>query len=100
MSVHVRTPAVSISASTTSANAQITNTSCKFLRVVNGSATALCYINAGTTNGVTATAFNIALAPFEARNFERDPNNDTWVAVLLSSGTASVSVAAVNEDNL
>jgi len=57
-------------------------------------------VNAGATSGVTATNANAALAPFEARNFERDPNTDTFVAVLLSGGTAQVSVMPVNEDNV
>lgn len=99
MSVHIRTPGNTIGASATSSQrVQLTNTNTKFIRVVNGSATGVCFVNAGAST-VAATSNNIGMAPLETRNFERDPNNDTYVAVLMSTGTATISVSAVNEDN-
>lgn len=100
MSVHIRTPGYTIAASATSSQRIgpiAINT--KFVRVTNGSATALCFVNAGGST-VAATSNNISLAPLEGRNFERDPNTDTYVAALVSASTAFIGVAPVNEDNI
>ena len=95
MSIHIRTPGSIVAASTSSQRVQLTNTNARYARVVNGT-TALCFVNAGAST-VLATSANVALAPQEARTFERDPNNDTYVAVQLSASTGFVSVSAVNE---
>lgn len=97
--MHIRTPGVAISASTTTASAQLLpdGNAGKFIRVVNGSATAVAYVTAGGS-GVTATNANIALAPFETAIFERDPTTDTYVAALLSAGTGIVSASIVGAD--
>ena len=98
MAVHIRTPGATIAASTTTANVQLPAGTGKYIRAVNSSATALCYVNAGGS-GVTATATNIQLAPYESRTFERDPNTDLYVAALLSTGTATIGFSIVGEDS-
>lgn len=98
MSIHISTPAYTIAASATSSQrVQITgNTNSKFIRVVNGSASNPCFVNAGGST-VAATSSNVALAPLEARNFERDPNTQQYVAALMAASTGFVIVMPVNE---
>lgn len=94
--MHIKTPSVPISASTTTASAQLlpAGSALRFVRATNNSATSGCYVNGGGS-GVTATSANICLAPFESAVFERDPNTDTHVAALLQSGTAVITVTLV-----
>ena len=89
MSINIHTTGTPISASTTTATAALAQSSAKYIRVVNGT-TSLAYVNAGAT-GVTATSANIAVAPNGTEIFERDPNVDVAVAVLLVTGTGIVS---------
>lgn len=100
MAMNIKAPATPISASTTSANGALlpAGSSCRFVRVVNNSATSGVYVNGGGS-GVTATNANICLAPFESRVFERDPINDTHVAALLISGTGIVSCSLVSGED-
>lgn len=90
MALNVHITATPIPASTTSAQGTLTPSSSKYIRVVNGS-TALCYVNAGANP--TATSANPAVGPNATEYFERDPNTDAVVAVLLSTGTGQVSVS-------
>ena len=96
MAMNIKTPAVPISASTTTASGALlpAGNSARYVRVTNNSVTSGCYINAGNS-GVTATSANICLAPNESVIFERDPATDSHVAALLQSGTAIVSAALV-----
>jgi hypothetical protein len=97
MAMNIKVPATPISASTTTARGALlpAGSACRFVRVVNNSATSGVYVNAGDVT-VTATNANIALAPFESRVFERDPVTDTHVAALLISGTAIISCSLVS----
>lgn len=101
MSVHISTPSYIISATATSSQrVQITaGLNTKFVRVVNGSASNIAFVNAGSST-VVATSSNAALGPLEARNFERDPNTQQYIAALMSASTAFISAMPVNEDNL
>lgn len=101
MTVHINTPSYIISATATSSQrVQITgNTNSKFIRVVNGSASNIAFIKGGDST-VVATSGSCAIAPLEARNLERDPNTQQYVAALMSASTAFVSVMPVNEDNV
>lgn len=100
MAMSIKAPSVAISASTTTANAQLipAGSAMRYVRVTNNSATSGCYVNAGGS-GVTATNANIALAPFESVVFERDPITDTHIAALLISGTAIISASLVSGAN-
>lgn len=89
MSINIHTINTPISASTSTATAALAQSSAKYIRVVNGT-TSLAYVNAGAT-GVTATSANIAIAPSATEIFERNPDADVAVAVLLVSGTGIVS---------
>lgn len=89
MSINIHTVATPISASTSTATAALSQSSAKYIRVVNGT-TSLAYVNAGAT-GVTATSANMAIGPSATEIFERDPNADVAVAVLLVAGTGIVS---------
>lgn len=79
-----------ISASTTTASAAIPSTGAEFIRVVNPT-TALCYVNTGAA-AVTATNANIAVGAYSTEIFKIGQNN-THVAVLLSTGTGSIPVS-------
>ena len=100
MSIKITNPSYLISASATSSQrVQITNgQQCRFIRVVNGHATGHCFVNAGGST-VAATSSNMSVGPLQTRSFERDPNTDTYVAALVSTTTATISVAPVNEDS-
>lgn len=89
MSIHAKTVAVAISASTASATGTIPVSDSPYIRVVNGT-TALCYVATGTAP--TATAANIAVAPY-GELIVRRALTDTTAAVLLSAGTGVVSVS-------
>ena len=91
MTNNVHTQSAVISASTTTARAALPGFPTNFARVVN-STTALCYVNAGDS-GVTATAANIALGPYESRVFEINKDVDTYIAVLLSTGTGNIAIS-------
>lgn len=79
-----------ISASTSSARAAIPAASSgNYIRVVNGT-TSIAYVNAGDVT-VTATSANFPVEPYGAVNLQRNPNEDTYVAVLLSASTGIVS---------
>lgn len=92
MSLSIHVTSVPISASTTTANAALPTSTAKYLRFVNGS-TALAYINAGVDNTVAATSANIACRPSGEVILERNPNTDLFAAVLLSTGTGTVTVS-------
>lgn len=102
MGLHVKSEAISISASIVSASATIpvSGQSLPYIRVVNGS-TALCYVNTGT-GSATATNANIAVPPSVAITFRKGDSlvsagfYDDTVAVLLSAGTGTVSVSSVD----
>ena len=96
MPTDIKTPSVAISASTTSANAVIPQSSAGLIRAVNGTS-AVAYVTAGGAS-VAATNANIALAPNASAVFRRDPVVDTHVAALLSTGTGVVSFAPVGAD--
>ncbi len=98
MAIDIHTPAVAISASTSSARGVVPLSPSSFVRVVNGS-TSLAYINAGG-GSVTATSANIALAPSGEVILKRDPNTDTNVAVLLVTGTGIVSASPVSQSEV
>ena len=89
MAISIKTVNTPISASTTTATGALTQSSAKYIRVVNGT-TSLAYVNAGAT-GVTATSANMAVAPYGTEIFERNPDTDVAVAVLLVTGTGIVS---------
>jgi len=97
MAMNIKVPSVAISASTTTARAELlpTGSMLRYVRITNNSATSGCFVNGGGS-GVNATNANISLAPFESAVFERDPVTDTHVAALLISGTATVSCALVS----
>lgn len=97
MAMNIKTPAVPISASTTTARGALlpAGSSLRYVRVTNNSTTSGCYVNAGDGT-VTATSANICLAPFESAVFEREPTTDSNVAALLISGTAIISCALVS----
>lgn len=96
MAMGIKVPSVPISASTTTARGALlpTGSMLRYVRVTNNSTTSGCYVNAGDVS-VTATNANICLAPFESAIFERDPNTDSNVAVLLQSGTAVITACLV-----
>jgi hypothetical protein len=93
---NIHAPSVEISASTTTANALLPVNNSKYLRVVN-TTDGTAYVNAGATNAITATNANIGVPPRSVATFERFPNTDLYVAVILSTGATSglVSVATV-----
>lgn len=91
MPINVHAPAVVISASTTTASSALPNSTARYIRVVNPT-TALCYVNAGGS-GVTATNANPAVGAYSTETFEIASGSDTYVAVLLSTGTGSISVS-------
>ncbi len=90
MSFDARRAAVAISASTTTASSALPASSDNFIRVVNPT-TALCYVNSGGS-GVAATNANQAVGAYSTEVFQIG-ETDTHVAVLLSTGTGTVSVS-------
>lgn len=99
MALNIHVPSVTVSASTTTANATLPiGGTGKFIRVVNGSATSPVYVNAGAA-GVTATTTNAPIPAFGEKTFERDVYADVAVAAILDSGTAKIIFQIVgNED--
>ncbi len=90
MPINVHATGIPISASTSSAQGTLPISQARFIRVVNPT-TALCYVNAGANP--TATSANPAVGAYSTEYFERDPNTDLVVAVLLSTGTGTISVS-------
>lgn len=97
--LNVHSPSVAISASTTTANGALPNSTAAFIRVINGS-TAVAYINAGADNTVAATNANIAVRPSGEAIFQRNPNTDLYVAALLSTGTGIVAVSNCDQSEI
>jgi hypothetical protein len=89
MPTNIDTTNIPISASTTSAQGTLPVSNARYVRVVNPT-TALCYVAAGTNP--TATNANVAVGAYSTEIFERDPNVDLLVAVLLSTGTGTIAV--------
>lgn len=96
MTANINTPAVAVSASTTSAQGTLPVGSEMFIRVVNGSSS-IAYVDAGAAP--TATAANIAIAPNSTAYLQRNPNTDLVVAVLLATGTGIVSFSLTGTPN-
>jgi hypothetical protein len=94
MTTDVKQAAVAISASTTSASATIpAQFTHNYIRVVNPT-TALCYVVTGA-GSATATAANPAVGAYSTEVFKKPTDHDT-VAVLLSTGTGTISVNPVS----
>jgi hypothetical protein len=89
MATHIDATNIPISASTTSAQGTLPVSNARYIRVTNPT-TALCYVAAGTNP--TATSANVAVGAYSTEYFERDPNTDLLVAVLLSTGTGTIAV--------
>jgi hypothetical protein len=97
MAMNIKVPSLPIAASTSTASGLLLplgNQALRYVRVTNNSATSGCYVNAGAA-GVTATSANICLAPFETAVLEREPTTDSTLAVLLQSGTATITAVLV-----
>lgn len=94
MAISVKSVSTAISASTTSASAEIPSIGADYIRVVNPT-TALCYVATGA-GSATATAANIAVGAYSTSIFRLD-HSDTHVAVLLSTGTGIITVSRCSQ---
>ena len=84
---------IPVTTSTTSARAALPNSTGRFFVVANDS-DSLAYVNFGDGT-VVATSANPAVTPNNYAIFERDPNTDSNVAILLGAGTGLASVYQV-----